>query len=174
MNIADAIAVLVKQVPNPSQGLPDEVFYYISRTTPLVNVDLLVQDKNGRTLLSWRDDQYSGTGWHVPGGIVRWKETLEMRIRKVSEAEIGALVSFDTAPIAINQFIHHEREVRSHFISLLYRCHLPEAFIPQNKGLSLGAQGYLMWHDFCPDNMLKCHEVYRGHIKPRKDEGALS
>jgi len=164
MNIVDAIKVLDKQVPNPSAGLSDEVFNYISKTTPLVNVDLLIKDENGRTLLSWRNDQYSGKGWHVPGGIVRFKETLETRIEKVAKAEIGVNINFDTIPIAINQCIHHERDIRSHFISILYKCFLSTTFVPQNKGLSKKDSGYLMWHDFCPANLIKCHEMYRKYI----------
>ena len=56
MSIADAIDVLDRSVTDPGLGLPDEVFYYISRTTPLVNVDLLIKDEIGRVLLAWRDD----------------------------------------------------------------------------------------------------------------------
>lgn len=164
MNISDAIAILVQHVPNPSLGLPDEVFYYISRTTPLVNVDLLIKDENGRTLLSWRNDQYCGEGWHVPGGIVRFRETLETRVKKVAETEIGVNVDFDMVPIAVNQCIHHERDIRSHFVSILYKCSLPSTFIPENKGLSQENAGYLMWHDFCPDHLINFHEMYRKFI----------
>ena len=53
MEIKEVIEILEKYVSDPSKGLPDEVFFYISRTTPLVNVDLLIKDENGRTLLSW-------------------------------------------------------------------------------------------------------------------------
>ena len=95
LNTCAAIATLVEAVPEPSLGLPDSVFYYISRTTPLVNVDLLIKDENGRTLLSWRNDQYAGIGWHLPGGIVRFKERLETRVEKVAETEIGTAVRFD-------------------------------------------------------------------------------
>lgn len=164
MNISDAIAVLVEQVPNPSVGLPDEVFYYISRTTPLVNVDLLIKDEKERTLLSWRNDQYAGKGWHVLGGIVRFKETLETRVKKVAETEIGVDIDFDIIPIAVNQCIHHDRDIRGHFISILYKCFLPGTFVPENKGLSHEDAGYLMWHDSCPDNLLKFHEMYRKYI----------
>lgn len=164
MNIADAIAVLDKHVPDPSAGLPDEVFVYISRTTPLVNVDLLIKDERGRTLLSWRDDQYCGRGWHVPGGIVRFKETLETRVKKVAETEIGVNISFDPIPIALNQLIYPDRDIRSHFISILYKCFLSSTFIPQNKGLSIEDSGYIMWHDFCPINLIKVHEIYKKYI----------
>ena len=160
MNIADAIAVLNKQVPNPSAGLPDELFYYVSRITPLVNVDLLIKDENGRTLLAWRDDQYCGKGWHVPGGIIRFKETFETRVKKVAETEIGVDINFDPVPIAINELIHPERDIRSHFISVLYKCFLPSTFIPENKGLSHKDVGYLVWHNSCPDNLIKFHEIY--------------
>ena len=174
MDLSEAIAVLGKHVPDPSKGLPDEIFYYISRTTPLVNVDLLVTDENGRTLLAWRDDAYSGKGWHVPGGIVRWRETLETRLQKVAESEIGTKVNFEATPIAVHQFIHPERENRSHFVTLLYRGFLPGTFVPQNKGLSAGDPGYLLWHASCPEIMVKCHEIYRAYLSRPADHGALS
>jgi len=164
MNIAEAIAVLDKQVSNPSEGLPDELFYYVSRITPLVNVDLLIKDEKGRTLLSWRNDQYCGQGWHVPGGIVRFKETLETRVKKVAEVEIGADISFDMTPMALNQTIYPGRETRSHFISILYKCFLASTFVPPNKGLSRSDKGYLMWHGSCPDNLIIVHKIYRKYI----------
>jgi len=164
MNIKEAIEVLNKCVPNPSLGLPDDIFYYISRTTPLVNVDLLIKDEDERVLLSWRDDQHAGKGWHLPGGIVRFKEALEARVKKVAETEIGGNVNFDPVPIAVNQCIHHERDIRSHFVSILYKCFLSNKFVPENKGLSPNDGGYLKWHDFCPDNLLKFHEMYRKYI----------
>ena len=82
MTILEAIKFLKQNVPNPSKGLPEDLFYYISSTTPLINVDLLIKDENGRTLLAWRNDQYiDRKGWHIPGGIVRYKETIEKRKR---------------------------------------------------------------------------------------------
>lgn len=160
MNITDVIAILDKEVVNPQVGLPEEVFYFISRMTPLINVDLLIKDENGRALLGWRDDKYSGKGWHVLGGIIRFKETLEVRIKKVAETEIGAKIEFDPAPIAINQIIC-EKNTRGHFISILYKCFLSSKFIPKNKGLTEKTPGYLKWHEDCPDNLLKFHEIYR-------------
>ncbi|MDD5449038.1 MAG: NUDIX hydrolase [Candidatus Omnitrophica bacterium] len=164
MNLTDAIAIIEKHSPNPKAGLPDEVFYYISRVTPLVNVDLLIKDEFKRTLLSWRDDKYSGKGWHLPGGIVRFKETLDTRVKKVAEAEIGAPVNFDPAPIAINQIILKEHDVRGHFISILFKCSLTSDFVPKNTELSSSDAGYLMWHKTCPENLLKFHEIYRKYL----------
>lgn len=164
MNIADVITILDKEIANPQIGLPDEVFRFISRITPLINIDLLIKDELERTLLSWRGDQYSGTGWHLPGGIIRFKETMEARVKKVAESEIGVEVKFDPNPIAINQMINNERNIRGHFVSILYKCSLSSTFIPKNKGLKETDPGYLKWHETCPENLLKFHEIYRKYL----------
>lgn len=164
MEISDAITVLNKQVPNPSAGLPDDLFCFISTVTPLVNVDLLIKDEKGRTLLAWRDDQHAGKGWHIPGGIVRFKETLEERIKKVAETEIGCPVKYDLNPLLVKELINSKHKVRGHFISILYKCSLPSSFVPENKCISKSSAGYLLWHNSCPDNLLKPHDFYRKYI----------
>ena len=163
MNIHEAIKFLDKQISNPSAGLPEEVFLFISRITPMVNVDLLIKDENGRILLSWRDDPFHSAGWHLPGGIIRFKEKFEQRVLKVAEIEIGSVVKFDPVPIAINQIILSQK-TRGHFISLLYKCFLFSEFIPKNTGLAPKDKGYLMWHDSCPENLINVHEMYREYI----------
>lgn len=160
MNVHEAIKFLDKQISNPSLGLPEEIFLFVSRITPMVNVDLLIKNEKGRTLLSWRDDQYAGKGWHIPGGIIRFKEKIETRIQKVAKKEIGTSVKFDPLPIAINQ-IFVKRNIRGHFISILYKCFLSEKFILKNKSLTNKDAGYLKWHDSCPGNLLKLHEIYK-------------
>ena len=163
MNIHQATQFLEKQILNPSTGLSEEIFLFVSRMTPMINVDLLIKDEKGRILLSWRDYKYDGTGWHVPGGIVRFKEKLETRILKVAEEEIGTKVEFDPVPIAVNQVICNQN-TRGHFISLLYKCFLSSKFIPKNAGLKKGDIGYLKWHASCPINLIKVHEMYRKYM----------
>ena len=161
MNIKDAVDFLSTQVPNPNAGLPNEIFCYASSITPLINVDLLINDERGRTLLSWRNDKYAGTGWHVPGGIIRFQETFESRLLKVAMSEIGIKVDYDKTPIAINELIHPEQKTRGHFISLLYQCYLSDNYIPENNGLLEGDAGFLAWHRGCPGNLITYHEIYR-------------
>lgn len=163
MDINKAIKFLGKQIPNPSLGLPEEVFLFVSRMTPMVNIDLLIKDKKGRTLLSWRNNKYDGVGWHIPGGIIRFKEKMETRILKAAKKEIGATIKFKPLPIAMNQVIC-DHKTRGHFISFLYKCSISDKFIPKNKGLKKGDDGYLAWHDSCPENLLKVHEMYRKFI----------
>jgi colanic acid biosynthesis protein WcaH len=165
MTVNEAIQFLDNNIPDKTTGLPDEVFYFISRTMPLVNVDLLVKDKNGCTLLAWRDDEYYGQGWYIPGSIVRFKETLEQRIQRCAERELGINVSYDPKPLVIEQNITPEWENRAHFISFLYRCSVPEGFIPDNSFRKEYDAGYLRWHEKCPDNFLRAQDCYRKFMK---------
>lgn len=152
-----------KAVKDPSLGLPQELFLFVSRITPMVNVDLLIKDESRRTLLSWRNDQFAGSGWHLPGGIVRFKENLETRLSKVAETEIRAEVKFEPDPVTINQ-IFCDHDTRGHFISILYKGFLSSRFVLENNGLSTNDEGYLKWHQSCPENLVKVHEVYRKYI----------
>lgn len=51
---------------DPAEGLGDELFLVVASLTPIVNVDILIV-KEGNILLSWRDDEQCGAGWHLPG-----------------------------------------------------------------------------------------------------------
>jgi ADP-ribose pyrophosphatase YjhB (NUDIX family) len=158
------IRILDCLVKNPEKGLPDSVFYYISRTTPLVNVDLLIKDHNNRVLLSWRDDEYSGTGWHIPGGIIRYKENIKQRIDEVARTELRAPVTCNLEPIAVNEVIADKQRNRGHFISLLFTCFIDEEYVIENKNLTPSDPGFLKWHQSCPSNLVSWHEIYRGYI----------
>jgi len=161
-----AVQKLDERVPNPTAGLPDEVFYYISRTTPLINVDLLVKDQRRGLLLAWRDDPHTGKGWHIPGGIIRYKERIETRIQQVAESELGAQVEHDAEPLTIQQIIAEPKRDRAHFISLLYRCSVPDHYEIDNGEISEGEPGYLKWHRSClVDDLLSWHEIYRPYLQ---------
>lgn len=163
MDIKESIKFLEKNIINAKNGLPEDIFLFASRITPMVNVDLLIKDEKGRTLLSWRDDKNFLGGWHIPGGIVRFKETLGERIQKVAEIEIGAKIEFNPVPIAINQIIL-KQDTRGHAISFLYKCFLPENYKIDNKNMRETEAGYLKWHDSCPNNLIKVHNMYRKFI----------
>jgi colanic acid biosynthesis protein WcaH len=163
MKTPDPIATLDERVSDPHAGLPEDVFRFVSRMTPMVNVDLLIKDERGRILLAWRDDEFNGPGWHVPGGIVRYKERMEDRVREVAANEIGAAVAFDPEPIALNQ-VFRPHATRGHFISVLYRCRMPGTYEPANEGLRPGDAGFLRWHDAAPEDLIDVHEMYRKHM----------
>ena len=111
-----------KENIDPAEGLGDELFSVVASLTNIVNVDILIV-KEGNILLSWRDDEQCGAGWHLPGGCVRLKETLEQRLHVCAKSELGTDVLYDMKPILITENIEPKRDRgRTHFISFLYQC----------------------------------------------------
>ena len=151
-----AIKVIRESAGDASLGLPEEVFELASSIVPMINVDLLCQDSQDRILMIWRDDPICGCGWHIPGGIIRFKESIEERLLRTAENELGTRIQFDLEPIAVNQFVLPQN-VRGHFISLLYRCYLSDQFLefPAADPEKQYQPGDICWHSVCPQQWVK-------------------
>ncbi|MBM3251247.1 MAG: NUDIX hydrolase [Candidatus Omnitrophica bacterium] len=165
MEIKQRIDLLESLIKNPSKGMLEDIFLFVTRITPIINVDLLIKNKQNQTLLTWRDDGFYPPGWHIPGGIVRYKEKISDRIKAVAVSELGAKIEFIKEPLAINEVIHPLRKNRGHFISLLYRCALvgaPAQSLKQRKGIP--RPGEWAWHSACPENIISVHRMYRKFI----------
>ena len=152
---------LRQYIGDAKEGLPYELFLFATELTPMVNVDLLVRDEYSRILLAWRKDSFYEEGWHVPGGIVRLKETFDSRIRKVAMEELGCdNIFYNPKPVEVVPIICPEMPQRGHFVSFVYECSLPKGFQIKNK-VNENEAGFLKWHDVCPNNILPVHEFYR-------------
>ena len=152
-------------VPAPEEGLPEEVFLLVSRLTPLVNVDLLIRDDSGRTLLTWREDRFYGSGWHVPGGIIRYRETAAERLRAVAKEELRSGVAFASEPMGVYETIDRRTRDRGHLISLLYACRLLDPlderrrFVPEEP-----QENQWRWHTKCPNELIAAQRHYERFI----------
>lgn len=163
--VPDPVENLERLVDDPSAGLPEDVFRLVSRLTPMVNVDLLIKDKAGRTLLTWRDDGCWRPGWHVPGGIIRYKERVRERLERTARTELGTGLKPDPEFVAQKEFLIPDRKTRGHFISLVYRCELAGEPDPARKfNGDKPAPGQWAWHESCPADLIPVHEVYREYI----------
>ena len=163
--LSEAIDILRSEIVDVKVGLPSEIFGLVSELTPLVNVDLLIKNKFNQTLLTWREDEYYGPSWHIPGGIIRFKEDSRSRIAKVAESELGVKVDFLESPINIAEIISNERDYRGHFISLMYLCSL-RSDLQSNMDFSVCGKinGAWKWHDFSPENLISPHNIFRNFI----------
>ncbi len=151
---------LEQALGNPRTGLPEDVFRFVSRLTPLINVDLLIRDDRSRTLLTWRDDEFFEPGWHVPGGIIRFKETIGDRIRACALDELGTEIDWDEAPLLISETIV-QQDTRGHFISLLFRCRLRGAPAESLRAAADPPRaGQWRWHERCPPDIIDVHKPY--------------
>jgi colanic acid biosynthesis protein WcaH len=162
MELRKIIDLLEARINDPALGLPEEVFLFMSRIVPMINVDLLIKNKKGNILLTWREDEYGPAGWHVPGGIVRYRETFADRIKAVAATELGSPVSFNPVPLLLQETIIPSLKNRAHSISLLYQCTLTD--LP-DKNLRCGKgrpqRGQWRWHRTGPDDLIPVHEMYR-------------
>lgn len=157
----DHIKALEAFVANPRLGLPEPVFEFASRIVPMVNVDLLIRDGRRRTLLTWRDDDLYGHGWHIPGGILRFQERFADRIAAVAASELGARVIPQGQPLAITQFIDISASGRGHFISLLFDCKLGRR--PDEKLRAVTdhpERGQWRWFEAPPSNLIAVHRRF--------------
>lgn len=163
--LSKIISALESLIEDPAKGLPEEVFLFITSITPMVNVDLLIKNEKKQTLLTWRNDDQHTPGWHIPGGVIRYKEKASDRIEAVAMNELGARMKFKEEPVAINEIILAELKERAHFLSFLYECSLASP-LDENLEYKVGApeKGKWAWHDKCPDNLIKVHDIYREYI----------
>jgi len=160
------ISELESFVPEPQHGLPEPVFLLISRLTPLVSVDLLVQDGPSRTLLTWRHDAAYGPGWHIPGGIIRYKERAIDRIHAVARVELGADVACEPIPLVVVEHVKPESRNRGHVVSLLYRCRL---LAPPDEKLRFNPEsprpGHWQWHARGAIRLIPEQQMYEPYMR---------
>jgi len=84
----------------------------------------------------------------------------------VAESELACTVDFDPVPLSMREVMAPHRDVRGHFISLLYRCHLRTPPAPEFAAGTPLQNGQWRWHDGCPDDLIRVHDMYRPWIAP--------
>lgn len=156
---------------NPKSGIGEDLFLFVSSLTPIVNVDLLVYNSKGQFLLSFRDDRHCGKGWHIPGGCIRLRETIDDRIKKVAYTELHLdNIIYEKQPFKIFEILcNEEREIecqdeRSHFITLVYKCYAPDSY-QINNVMKENEAGFLKWFDKLPDDLLDIQQCYKEILK---------
>ncbi|MCL2384530.1 MAG: GDP-mannose mannosyl hydrolase [Alphaproteobacteria bacterium] len=110
--------------------LPDDDFAHIVRFAPLVSIDLIIRDPEGRVLLGLRTNEPAKDTYFVPGGIIRKNETIQEAFTRILNAETGLRVTFDDARFIgvfehfyeTNRFGH--RDFGTHYVVLAYELSL--------------------------------------------------
>lgn len=138
-------------------GIGKNLFESISRLTPAVSVELIIKSQDQKSnLLTWRDDELYGPGWHVPGGVVRFKETLSARVDKVLKQEIAASAKKIEGPIGFHEIFNEQRDKRGHFICFVYKVILSEDPPIETRAQDRTiVDGNWRWFTNCPDNLIK-------------------
>ena len=102
-------------------------FLDVVRLTPLVAIDLIVSDAEGRILLGRRRNRPARGTWFVPGGRIHKDETLDAAFARIADAELGIAQLQRSAARFEGVFEHHysdnfaaEPDVSTHYIVLAY------------------------------------------------------
>lgn len=159
--ILEAVQQIDAALPIPCGPMTEELFLLVSRLTPLVCVDLFVRDPERGTLLTWRHDDIYGPGWHIPGGVVRYGESILDRLHAVAQSELAAIVLAEDKPFGCYEEIYPSRRARGHHVVLAYRCVLQtpldetQRFRPESP-----VPGAWEWHRTSPENIIDVHKHY--------------
>lgn len=70
-------------------SLPEKVFKDVVASTPLISIDLIVRDTQGKILLGKRTNRPAQGYWFVPGGRILKDESIELAFKRLIIAELG-------------------------------------------------------------------------------------
>ncbi|MGR5177880.1 GDP-mannose mannosyl hydrolase [Vibrio mediterranei] len=66
-----------------------ETFKTIVASTPLISIDLIVENKAGKVLLGYRNNRPAQGYWFVPGGRILKDERFKDAFSRLTEVELG-------------------------------------------------------------------------------------
>ncbi|EAP2228466.1 GDP-mannose mannosyl hydrolase, partial [Salmonella enterica] len=69
--------------------IPSDKFREVIKLTPLVSIDILIENENGEYLFGLRNNRPAKNQFFVPGGRIRKSEFIENAFKRISFAELG-------------------------------------------------------------------------------------
>jgi colanic acid biosynthesis protein WcaH len=110
--------------------LSPEAFLAVVRDAPLVAIDLLLEDPEGRLLVGLRCNEPARGFWFVPGGRVRKGERLAEALRRIAETELALPLALEACQLdGVHE--HHyttnfagSEGIATHYVVLAYRLQL--------------------------------------------------
>ena len=112
--------------------LERDKFLNIINSTPLVSIDLVIENEKGEILLGKRSNRPAQNYWFVVGGIIRKNQKIKSAFNQIIEKELGIQYDFNKA-ILVGCFDHiyednywGEPYVNTHYVSLGFRCKMTQ------------------------------------------------
>lgn len=112
--------------------IDDEQFLKVIDSTPLVSIDLIVENKNGAILLGKRLNRPAQGFWFVPGGRIRKNEKIAAAFTRISKAELGTALPITEAQLigAYNHIYNDnylgKEHINTHYVVLGYKIKWPD------------------------------------------------
>lgn len=81
-------------------------FKAVVESTPLVSIDLVVRNQQGKVLLGERTNRPAQGCWFVPGGRILKDETFEQAFKRLAKIELGKALTLSEATF-LGPYEHH-------------------------------------------------------------------
>lgn len=100
-------------------------FETVVASTPLISIDLLVQNEHGEYLFGLRNNRPAQGYWFVPGGRVRKNESLDNAFRRLTHEELGIELERNKAQFkGVYEHFYQDsifgEQVSTHYVVLAY------------------------------------------------------
>nr|WP_199720518.1 GDP-mannose mannosyl hydrolase [Stagnimonas aquatica] len=119
--------------------LPRADWLQVVRHAPLVSIDLILRDAQGRVLLGLRENEPARGLWFVPGGVIRKDETLDAAFARIARNELGLSLERRQASL-LGVYEHHyttnfacEPGLSTHYVVLAHHLGLDGDFAPADR-----------------------------------------
>ncbi|MET6759719.1 GDP-mannose mannosyl hydrolase [Pseudoalteromonas sp. NCIMB_1079] len=140
--------------------LDKSTFTTVIDSTPLISIDLLIENSQGQFLLGLRNNKPAQCFWFVPGGRVQKNETLDAAFTRLGQQELGVTINRSQA-LCLGPFEHFYTdsvfgdEVSTHYIVLGYKIVLD---IDLN---TLPAEQHHQYRWFTREEMINRDDVHK-------------
>lgn len=122
----------------PSGWLEATTFETVVASTPLISIDLLVENERGEFLLGLRRNRPAQGFWFVPGGRVLKGETLDAAFKRLTRVELGVeLERSQSRFVGLFEHFYDDsflgEQSNTHYIVLGHHLRLEQAKIELGK-----------------------------------------
>lgn len=130
------------------------------RLTPLVSIDLIVRDPQGRVLAGLRSNRPAQNCWFVPGGRICKDERLAEAFQRITRAELGAAKDFSHARfLGVYEHLYEDNfaevpGLSTHYVVLAYELRLDSLL------LELPQEQHEEFRWFTVDELLSAPDVH--------------
>jgi len=112
--------------------LSKEEFSFVIKSTPLVAIDLIIEDGEKNVLLGKRKNEPAKGFLFVPGGRILKEESLEEALLRITKDEVGTAYPFSSA-IFLGVYEHfyennvfESEDFSTHYVVLAYKINVCE------------------------------------------------
>lgn len=137
--------------------LPLDTFKTVIASTPLISIDFIIRDSEGRVLLGKRLNRPAQGYWFVPGGRILKDEPVQVAINRLIQEELGVR-RVEPEFKGVYQHFYDENffneKFSTHYVVLALEVYLSESL----SALPLKQHSTYKW--FTVNDLLECKETH--------------